>query len=358
MYQSVFSVPKKDITIFIVMSIIVEVLCTIGEIVDVFCGFVHTHTHKKGVSAKEKIVDYVIKMMAEGLVLPWKSGLIKGVGFPVNYITRRAYHGANAFATYLHANVLARKGYKVTGEYITLKKCSELGGHVKKGEHGCVVIFPIRWNDTQKRAWKPEDNGSGDKWHLFFKFYYVFEVSQTTLEPKRKGTEKKNPNIPSIEDFVAKFFEKTGLKREYNVGTAFYAPLRHTVSVAEKQFYTSSEEYYSTIFHEMVHSTGKSMHRSSNTNFGSHEYSEEEIVAETGAMLLCMHFGIENVTKDNSVAYLQSWSKHLKDNPDWLVKGASQAEKAVAFMLKTVGLDASEFEYQSADTKDSEKASA
>ena len=79
------------------------------------------------------------------------------------------------------------------------------------------------------------------------------------------------------------------------------------------------------------------MHRNQNTRFGSHEYSEEEIVAETGAMLLCMEFGIEKTIRNNSIEYLRSWSKYLQDNASWLIDGSRKAEKAVKYFFETVG---------------------
>lgn len=300
-------------------------------------------------STTKAILRFLEKAIANG-ILPWSSGLI-------HFATD--YHGFNRVMSRTFLRLLSVDvKHKVVGILKTYKKWEAIGVQVQKGETGCPIIFPVKWNVSQHRTWKEEDNGSEDKWSIVYKHYTVFDASQTDADIEKLPFVKKNPSIPEIERFIEKFFEETSLGRETMVGTAFYSPSRHVVSVAKKEFYTSSEEYYSTIFHEMVHSTGKKMGRKGDTNFGSHDYSEEEIVAEVGAMLLCSHFGIQNVTRGNSAAYIQSWGKKLKENPNWLIRGANHAEKAVVFMLKTCGLDASEFEYQSADTKDSKKASA
>lgn len=77
------------------------------------------------------------------------------------------------------------------------------------------------------------------------------------------------------------------------------------------------EEFYSTIFHELCHSTGhgKRLNRHErflNLNFASKDYLQEELVAEMGAAYLCGICGIENITIDNSAAYIQGWFKKLK----------------------------------------------
>ena len=101
------------------------------------------------------------------------------------------------------------------------------------------------------------------------------------------------------------------------------------------------EEYYSTFFHELVHSTGhkRRLGRSGVEEvaaFGSHEYSKEELVAEIGSAMLCGVAGIEQVTLDNSAAYIQSWLKALKNDERMIVSAAGQAQKAADYILGRV----------------------
>ena len=104
-------------------------------------------------------------------------------------------------------------------------------------------------------------------------------------------------------------------------------------------FFKSNEGYYSTLFHEMIHSTGHAsrLKREGVTNysaFGSHSYAKEELVAEFGASFLRGLTGIETKNeKNNSVAYLQSWIKSLTNDPSLLIGAAGQAQKACDFIL-------------------------
>ena len=93
------------------------------------------------------------------------------------------------------------------------------------------------------------------------------------------------------------------------------------------------EDYYNTMFHELVHSTGhrNRLNREGVTNvvqFGSERYSKEELVAEIGAAMLCGIAEIENKTIDNSVSYIQSWLRALKNDSTLIVTASQQAQKA------------------------------
>lgn len=99
----------------------------------------------------------------------------------------------------------------------------------------------------------------------------------------------------------------------------------------------SSEEHYSTLFHELAHSTGhaKRLHRENFDNpvsFGSESYSKEELIAEMTAAMLCGIAGIEPKTLENSAAYLKTWIARLKSDSRLLVSAASQAQKAADFI--------------------------
>ena len=71
--------------------------------------------------------------------------------------------------------------------------------------------------------------------------------------------------------------------------------------------------------------------------FGSESYSKEELIAEVGSAMLCNHVGVEiPETFENSVAYIQSWVKVLKDkdNVRLVTTAASAAQRAVNFVLE------------------------
>jgi len=58
-------------------------------------------------------------------------------------------------------------------------------------------------------------------------------------------------------------------------------------------------------------------------DFGSDEYSKEELVAEMGAAFLCGHAGIAERTLNNSAAYIQNWLEALKNDYKLVVQAAA-----------------------------------
>jgi antirestriction protein ArdC len=104
-----------------------------------------------------------------------------------------------------------------------------------------------------------------------------------------------------------------------------------------KSLFNSSEEYYSTLFHELTHSTGHTSRLGREgiediAAFGSESYSREELIAEMGAAMLCGITGISPATIPNSAAYLQGWINRLRGDSKLVVSAASQAQKAADYI--------------------------
>ena len=129
-------------------------------------------------------------------------------------------------------------------------------------------------------------------------------------------------------------------------GTAIpcYRPSTDSVHMPERRFFTSEEAYFSTLFHELSHSTGHASRLArvsllENKGMDAQgearkTYAEEELVAEMGASFLCAHAGIIEAELENSAAYLQGWIDALKskDAKGWIIRAASQAQKATDFI--------------------------
>ena len=102
--------------------------------------------------------------------------------------------------------------------------------------------------------------------------------------------------------------------------------------------YPDAGAFYSTLFHELAHSTGHHtrLNRKELTDeavfFGSHDYSLEEMVAELTASFLCAEAGIDN-TLDNSAAYIKGWHSKLSSDPKLFWTAAGRAQKAADYIL-------------------------
>jgi antirestriction protein ArdC len=120
---------------------------------------------------------------------------------------------------------------------------------------------------------------------------------------------------------------------------AFYAPLYDKVQLPIPEAFKKPEEYYSTAFHELVHSTGHQSRLNrkkivETNNFGSHDYSKEELVAELGSAFLCAECDIVDRVIDNSTAYVSGWMEKLEKNPKWIILASAKAEKAYSYIAR------------------------
>ena len=249
---------------------------------------------------------------------------------PIN-ITGRPYHGVNVlllFNTDFDSRIWG-----------TFNQIIKHGGKVKKGEKSSIVGF---WS---KYTPKPTDEEPKPKEAWYLKVYRVFNVEQCEfIEDNQyleylegKLNEEDVPAVPQevVDDYLRREGIKLVNKRSESV--PFYSPKKDLISITDRKLYKNNPEYYHTLNHELIHSTGspnrlKRFEAESNV-FGSEEYSLEELVAEVGSNFLSSEMGIEPDFL-NSVSYIKSWIPKLKERPRWIVSAAAKAEKAVEFVLK------------------------
>ena len=262
----------------------------------------------------------------EKCVIPWKKPW-KGQK-AINYVSRKEYQGINTLLL------------PFPGEYLTFNQIRKLGGKVKKGEKSSMIVF-------YKFIEKKDKDGEVTETFPLLRYFNVFHLSQTEdIDTKLADFEAKSNNEvitdaeKVINDYVGR--EKIQLQNILGSDRAYYSQTDDKIVLPDLKQFTNSNEYYSTAFHEMAHSTGHKsrLDRFKDTEsykFGSESYSKEELIAEVGSTMLCNHVGIEiPETFENSVAYIQSWAKVLKDkdNVRLVTTAASAAQRAVNFILE------------------------
>ena len=172
------------------------------------------------------------------------------------------------------------------------------------------------------------------------KYYNVFHISQVegakTLEVPFREVEP----IEEADKIITMYVNREHLDfKELPSNKAFYSPSCDRVVVPMKEQYENINEYYSTTFHELTHSTGHKsrldrLETGAIASFGSETYSKEELVAEIGSASLMNMLGIETPqTFKNSTAYIQNWLQALKNDNKFIVSASSKAEKAVKYIL-------------------------
>jgi antirestriction protein ArdC len=277
------------------------------------------------------ITERILKEIEKGTLpwhQPWKS--VNGEEAQ-NLVSKKGYRGINRF---LLSHLPYARPY-----YLTYKQAGDLGGTVKKGEHGTPVIFWKRntYTKTASDGTQSEENG------FMLRYYTVFNVEQCD------GLRQSPPEIVPIEgqvidtmaqaeDLVDAYAQRPTVTHIAQ-NRAYYQPSTDSIVLPERTQFVSSAEYYSTLFHELTHSTGHKTRLNRPTlvdasYFGSQNYSKEELVAEMGAAFLCGEAGIENeAALKNSASYLDGWRKKLHADSKLVIQAAAQAQKAADHIL-------------------------
>jgi antirestriction protein ArdC len=240
---------------------------------------------------------------------------------PANLISKKPYRGINVF-------LLALAGYG-SQYWLTFNQAKQLGGNVRKGEHGTKIIF---WK-FDKFETETAEGETESRQSAFLRYYTVFNLEQTEGLKALLALPPAFP-IESAEEIVKGMPNSPAFEQD---AQAAYIPSRDTVTMPSRTAFESPAEFYSTLFHELTHATGhgKRLAREgfdSPQKFGSESYSREELIAEMGSAMLCGIAGIEQATIRNSAAYLQSWIKRLKADSRLVVSAASAAQKAADYI--------------------------
>ena len=164
--------------------------------------------------------------------------------------------------------------------------------------------------------------------------YVVWNGEQCTGLPSPDNAQtRENSPFEDAEKVIQEWVDKPSI--HFGGNRACYIPALDKINCPELRHFVSSNEYYSTLFHECIHSTGNKsrLNRDMSGGFGDESYSKEELVAELGSAFICSMLGIDNTsTKRNQAAYLQGWMKQLKENTKLFFDAARLAGKAVDYI--------------------------
>lgn len=278
----------------------------------------------------QMVTDRIISEMEKGII-PWHKGWTCTNKGAISYVTQKPY-------SFLNQLLLGE-----AGEYLTFNQCKSLGGTIKKGSKSKFVVL-FTFVDDKKNKTIDEDGVEHYGRIPILKYYNVFHINDCEGVKSKARNAEANENFQPIElaeqvinDYTAR--EKKLKVLHKNQNRAYYSPSSDTVVLPLKEQFKIEEEYYSTAFHELTHSTIPA-YRCNRKNdnavaaFGSEDYSREELVAELGSAMLCNHCGIAmDKTIKNQAAYIQSWLKALKDDMRMIVWASSRAETAAKYIL-------------------------
>lgn len=319
-------------------------------------------TRKKVSYTAQDIVKDIIQAVEDDGLLPWQMPWAKN-GLPKNNSTDKEYRGFNKLVL---GFLGSRDGYS-SSRWMTYKQAEEASYQqwlkdnnkknndqsrleyesdpnnykgVTKGEKGTRIIFHDQFEvdkDKDGNPLKDKDGNPMTKRIPIHRVYAVFNADQTGLDIPPDVTLRQNVNpIKEAEEVINNCPNAPKIK--HGGDSAHYNPKTDTITMPERGRFKSDEDYYQTLFHELIHATA---HKSRTdrmdgnwSGFGSDPYAKEELVAELGSAMLMSLVGIDNQqTANNQAAYVQSWVKRFKEKPDMIIEASGAAQAAIDFIF-------------------------
>lgn len=298
--------------------------------------------------ALQLFADLMIEKIEEVSDNPSKRWFsVAGHGFPQN-VEGRLYQGMNSLILYL----LCEKRNYVTPVFMTFLQAKTQEVNVLKGQKAFPVLY---WDFSIKN-----ENGSKIKIHEYnslsdelkkeykvipyTKEYWVFNVDQTNyaekypekweeLKQKFAVAELKDENgmlsCPVLDRMLQEDAWLCPIDSSIR-DRSFYRPSEDKIFIPHKGQFYSGEMFYSTLIHEMTHSTGADTRcaREIKNKFGDAKYAKEELVAECVAAVTCHSLGIVNGIQDENAQYLKNWLAAIREEPKFLYSVLAEVGKA------------------------------
>ena len=269
------------------------------------------------------VTERIIQQLEAGCI-PWEK--------PWAGVQSGAISGATGRPYSLLNQMLLSK----PGAYYTFNQIQKMGGTVRKGEKSSMVVF---WKQIPIKEEDPATGQQAERMIPMLRYYNVFHISQCDgIAPATVVIESRKPDTDLTADtIISGYLNRSGVKLDHRQGDeAFYSPIPDRVVVPLREQFHDKAEYYSTVFHELAHSTGHASRLNRLTGrafFGNEEYSKEELTAEIGAAALLNHCGIETKRSfRNSAAYIQSWLNVLQNDKRMIVTASGAAAKAFDYI--------------------------
>lgn len=286
----------------------------------------------------EKIIERINEAKASGKPFHWVRPWSGGPSFPVSYTTQLPYRGINRLLL-------------PAGEYITFNSLQDYRKtqpedaviFVKRGAHKLPIFYYGKYDKKDEEGNPILDEYGNQEQGSFLRFYQVFNIEDVkgihSHFPAVKVAKTSSKQTKLLDKYIAAYVKATNLEMDIveDGANCFYDAESHRVRVPAKEGFSSQYAYYSSVLHELIHSTSRGIGRSLGKSFGSDSYSREELVAQIGSQMLLAYFQIayDDCKFENDVVYIDGWASKLKDNVTEISKASIQAELATQYFLET-----------------------
>lgn len=243
---------------------------------------------------------------------------------PMNLATGKPYSGVNVLILWA-----AGLSHGYTSPYwLTYKQAADMGGQVKKGQHGTRCVFYKPWENTETN----KDTGETETTRgAILKTFTAFNLDQ--IDGIEAPATEERQAFEVLED-AERIMAASPAPIKIGGTQACYIPGRDEIHLPAREAFINPEAFYSTAMHEMTHSTGAKhrLDRDFSGRFGTEAYAFEELIAEMGSAFLNADLGIIGSTLQDHADYLTNWIAILKGDKKAILTAAAQASKAHGFI--------------------------
>lgn len=279
-----------------------------------------------------RITDKIVADLEQGVRpwhRPWNAEHLAGkITRPLRH-NGIAYQGINVVVLWCAAEA---KGYACPF-WLTFKQALALGGNVRKGERGELVVYADRITRTET-----DDKGEETERSIpFMKGYTVFNAEQCENLPAHFTAATAAPALPLAQriETADRFFAAIRAVIRHGGNRAYYAEGPDYVQMPPFETFRDAESYAATLAHELTHWTkhparlARDMGR---VRWGDEGYAREELVAELGSAFLCADLGITPAVREDHAAYIASWLAVLKNDKRFIFSAAGHAQRAADYL--------------------------
>ena len=247
---------------------------------------------------------------------------LRGNGIP--------YQGINVLMLWSAA---MEKGYAAP-IWMTFKQALEFKAHVRKGEHGSLVVYADKIIRTETDA---DDRRGSRARHPLHEGLHGFQcrADRRLARAFLRASPSRGARPCSASTRAECFFAATGADIVHGGSRACYIISHDHIHMPCIDCFRDAESYYATLAHETTHWTRHPSRLDRDfgrKRLGDEGYAMEELVAELGSAFLSADLDLTPEVRDDHAAYIASWIKVLKDDKRAIFTAASHAQRAADFL--------------------------
>jgi antirestriction protein ArdC len=217
--------------------------------------------------------------------------------------------------------------------WLTFKQALELGGHVRKGETGELVVYANSITRTETDS-KGEET---EREIPYMKGYTVFNAEQCDGLPAHYTAKAEPPALTPMQriDAADRFFSATGIEIRHGGTRAYYAEGPDYVQMPPFETFRDAESHAAVLAHELTHATKHSKRLARDLGrkrFGDEGSAREELVAELGSAFLCADLNLTPEVREDHAAYIATWITVLKGDTRAIFSAAAHAQRAADYL--------------------------